>query len=62
MAGNGDQRMLPLETGAPTRPEQIGPSSVEYSPARSILTCDPKTVKFRCEDPVVLPGLRTTLP
>lgn len=23
------------------------------------LTCDPKTVKFECEDPAVLPGLRT---
>jgi hypothetical protein len=23
------------------------------------VTCDPKTVKFRCEDPAVLPGLRT---
>jgi DNA repair photolyase len=38
MARDGDQLMLPLEVMAPARPEQIGPSSVEYSPARSILT------------------------
>jgi len=38
MPRDGDQLMLPLEAAAPARPEQIGPSSVEYSPARSILT------------------------
>jgi len=38
MVRDGDQLMLPLEVMAPARPEQIGPSSVEYSPARSILT------------------------
>jgi DNA repair photolyase len=38
MARTGDQLMLPLEDAAPPRPEQIGPSSVEYGPARSILT------------------------
>jgi hypothetical protein len=26
------------------------------------LTCDPKTVKFECEDPVVLPGLPSKRP
>jgi DNA repair photolyase len=38
MALDGDQLMLPLEEIVPARPDQIGPSSVEYSPARSILT------------------------
>src|SRR4051794_40326064 len=38
MARDGDQLMLPLEDAAPPRPEQIGLSSVEYTPARSILT------------------------
>jgi DNA repair photolyase len=37
MAANGDQLMLPLEA-APARPDLIGSSSVEYAPARSILT------------------------
>ena len=40
MAYNGDQLMLPLEETVPARPDKIGPSSVEYSPARSILTGD----------------------
>ena len=38
MAANGDQLMLPLEAAAPARPDLIGSSSVEYAPARSILT------------------------
>jgi DNA repair photolyase len=38
MMHDGDQLILPLVVAAPARPEQIGPSSVEYSPARSILT------------------------
>jgi DNA repair photolyase len=38
MASDGDQLVLPLEVAIPARPAQIGPSSVEYAPARSILT------------------------
>lgn len=33
MTRDGDQLMLPLEPAAPARPEQIGPSRVEYTPA-----------------------------
>jgi hypothetical protein len=38
MARDGNQLMLPLEAAAPARPAQLGPSSVEYGPVRSILT------------------------
>ena len=44
MANAKDQLVLPLEIAAPTRPEQIGPSSVEYSEARNILTASARTV------------------